>query len=348
LQRHITKLKKLDKYKFWNTVGSQAIQEITERIDKGYKKFFDNVKARKTGKTKERVRPPKFKKVKRYKSFTLKQAGWKVTGHGSITINKRGYKFSQSREILGTIKTVNVKRDAVGDFWISFSCELDFVPMRVMTGKIAGFDFGLKTFLTSSENEEDIKAPLFHKKALTGIKKANRRLSHKQKGSNQRKKAKVHLARVHRRVGWARDDYQWKLARELAIVYDHLFFENLCIKGMAKIWGRKIHDLGFDKFQKKLKSKAFEYNANVNEIDRFFPSSKKCCNCGNIKEELSLKDRIYKCDCGLVLPRDKNAAINIKMEGASSIGLEVRKPDIFGSFVGLRAYTPESPAFRRG
>ena len=91
LQKHLTKLKKLKKYEFWNSVGSQAIQEVTERIDKGYKRFFDNVKARKSGKVKEKVSPPKFRKVKKYKSFTLKQAGWKLVKENVIIINKKRY-----------------------------------------------------------------------------------------------------------------------------------------------------------------------------------------------------------------------------------------------------------------
>ena len=150
LQKHITKLKKLARYQFWKNVGSQAIQEITERIKKGYDRFFDNVKARKEGKTKERVSPPKFRKVRKYKSFTLKQAGWKLEDNGVLVIRKRRYKYAKSREIEGTIKTVNIKRDAVGDFWVSFSCDIVETLSRAMTGKSAGFDFGLKTFLTSS------------------------------------------------------------------------------------------------------------------------------------------------------------------------------------------------------
>ena len=320
LQKHLTKLKKLEKYLFWSSVGSQAIQEVTERIDKGYLRFFDNVRDRKSGKTKTRVSPPKFKKVKKYKSFTLKQAGWKFEGDNIITINKRRYKYSKSREVEGKVKTVHIKRDSVGDFWVSFSCEVESSPIRVMTGKSAGFDFGLKTFLTCSEDIASIEAPLFLKQALTDLRLANRELSRKKKGSNHRKQAKINLARVHRRVSFARDDYQWKLARNLSIEYDYLFFEDLNIKGMSRIWGRKIHDLGFTDFLKKLESKSQEFGSKVSKIDRFYPSSKECSQCSYIKSDLSLKDRVYDClNCGVSLDRDKNAAINIKMVGASTI-----------------------------
>ena len=349
LQKHITKLKKLSKYQFWKNVGSQAIQEITERIKKGYDRFFDNVKARKEGKTKERVSPPKFRKVRKYKSFTLKQAGWKLEDNGVLVIRKRRYKYAKSREIEGTIKTVNIKRDAVGDFWVSFSCDIVETLSRAMTGKSAGFDFGLKTFLTSSEAVDPIRSPLFHREALASLKQSNRKLSKKKKGSRNRAKAKLNLARTHRRVSNLRNDYQWKLAKNFAIEYDHMFFEDLNIKAMSRLWGRKVHDLGFDKFLKKLGSKAHQFGAEVHKIDRFFPSSKKCSYCDYIKDDLALTDREYHClNCGISLDRDKNAAFNIKMVGASTIGLEVVRPSIDGVLDGVRTKTPESPGFSHG
>ena len=350
LQKHLTKLKKLKKYEFWNSVGSQAIQEVTERIDKGYKRFFDHVKARKYGKVKEKVSPPKFRKVKKYKSFTLKQAGWKLVKENVIIINKKRYKYLKSRKISGSVKTVTVKRDSVGDFWISFSCEVNNSNSdRVMTGKSAGFDFGLKTFLTSSENTETIESPLFYRQVVTDLKRANRSFSRKKKGSNNSKKARIHLARVHRKVAFHRDDYQWKLARKLALDYDDLFFEDLNIRAMSRLWGRKIHDLGFSDFMKKLESKEIEFKAVLHKIDRFYPSSKTCCNCQHIKEDLSLKDRIYEClRCGIKINRDKNASINIKMVGASTIGLEVIRPSFDGSLAGSNTWIPESHGFSHG
>lgn len=346
LQKYLTKLKKLEKNDFWKKVGSQAIQEITERIDKGYKKFFDWINKGKKG---TRVSPPKFKKVKKYKSFTLKQAGWKLLGENRLIINGRKYKFSKSRDIEGVVKTVNIKRDSVGDFWVSFSCEVNTTPNRVMTGKSAGFDFGLKTFLTSSEDVDPIVSPLFHKRALSDLKEANRKLSRKKKGSNNRKKAKRNLALVHRKVAFLRDDFQWKLARKLAIDFDNLFFEDLNIRAMSRLWGRKIHDLGFSDFMKKVESKTNEFGCVVKKIGRFYPSSKTCCNCKNIKKDLELKDRIYDCfSCGISLDRDKNAAINIKMVGASTIGLEVIRPSFDGILVGRNTCIPESPGFSHG
>lgn len=324
LQKHITKLKKQSKYSYWNHVGSQAIQDITDRIEKGYNLFFDSLKKNKA----DKVAPPNFKKVKKYKSFTLKQAGWKIVSNNRIKIGKKVYKFHKSREINGIIKTVTIKRDSLNDLYLYFSCVLsDETKDSVMTGKMAGFDFGLKTFLTSSDNEQEIDSPLFFRKGLNKIKKANKELSRKKKGSNHRKQARLNLARVHKKVTNQRKDYQFKLAKELAEQYDYMFFEDLNIKAMQKLWGKKVNDLAFHNFLLILQHYCKQHGKTKHHIDRFFPSSKTCHVCGYINNELSLKDRSWHCpDCGGNLDRDYNAALNILREGASSLGLGDVRP----------------------
>ena len=138
LQKHITKLKRQENYSFWNTVGSQAIQDITDRIDKGYQLFFRNQKHC------IRSSPPSFKKLSKYKSFTLKQAGWKLLSSNRIRIGNYEYVFHSSREVVGQIKTVTVKRNSKGEFYIYLVAKtiiLDALNQETMTGKIAGFDF---------------------------------------------------------------------------------------------------------------------------------------------------------------------------------------------------------------
>ena len=112
LKAHITKLKKLPKYTWWAQLGSQAIQDIVIRIDKGYQRFFQNVKDRKAHTTTQRMGPPTFRTVRKAKSFTLTQAGWKLLGGNRLRIGSTVYKFAKSRDIEGTIKTVTIKRDA--------------------------------------------------------------------------------------------------------------------------------------------------------------------------------------------------------------------------------------------
>lgn len=322
LQKHLAKLKKLTRHQHWNLLGSQAIQDITDRIDRAYKLFFDSLKSGR------KVSPPNFKKRIKYKSFTLKQAGYKLLDGNKIRIGKTVYKYSKSREIEGQIKTLTIKRDSLGDIRLFFSCDLpDIQTAQAATGKMAGFDFGLKTFLTSSEMTE-VQSPEFFKQNIKQIKKANRDFSKKRKGSNNRCKAKLNLARIHRKTANRRKDFFFKLSKKLCLKYDCVFFEDLNLKGMQKLWGRKIGDLAFSEFLKILEHQGLKYDCQVKYIDRFYPSSKTCHVCDYIKVDLELKERVWRCPvCETTHNRDENAAVNIYREGASSLGLgDVRPP----------------------
>ena len=114
LKKHISKLKKQPRYAFWNQLGSQAIQDVVLRIDKAYALFFRNLK------TGIKTAPPSFRKVKKYKSFTLTQAGWALNDN-QLRIGKRIYKFTKSRDIKGVIKTVTIKRNALGELFVCFA-----------------------------------------------------------------------------------------------------------------------------------------------------------------------------------------------------------------------------------
>lgn len=313
LKVHITKLKKTPRFKFWNQLGSQAIQDIVERIEKGYNLFFRNLKHN------IRTAPPSFKKVRKYKSVTLKQAGYKLTGDNKIKIMGQEYKFHKSREIEGKIKTLTVKRDPLGDIYIYLVCEQEKTPVQSRSGKSVGFDFGLKTFLTASDGN-NVEAPLFFKENSAKIKKLNRKLSKKKKGSNNRKRARLDLARLHKKVANQRKDFHFKLAKALAEKYATICIEDLNIKAMQKLWGRKISDLGHSQFVNILKYQCSKTGSKVIEIDRFYPSSKTCSCCGYINHALSLSERKWTCPvCGSLLERDKNAAVNILRVGTSTL-----------------------------
>ncbi|MHA2389952.1 MAG: RNA-guided endonuclease InsQ/TnpB family protein [Candidatus Hodarchaeales archaeon] len=320
LQKHLTKLKKLRKFAFWREVGSQAIQDITDRIERAFQLFFQALKSTR------RVSPPSFKKQKKYKSFTLKQAGYKLLGGNKIIIGKKCYKFHNSRKIEGEIKTLTVKRDALEDLYLFFSCEVSEIQTdRVSSGKSVGFDFGLKCFLTLSDGSE-IESPEFFKKGLKTIRKASKNLSRRKKGSKNRNKARQNLARVHKKISNQRKDYQFKLAKNFSETYDALFFEDLNMKSMQKIWGRKVNDLGFSTFLDILGYYCSKTGAKIQKIDSFYPSSKTCHCCNYIFEELTLKDREWSCpNCHSHHSRDVNAAKNIHRVGASTLGVgEVR------------------------
>ena len=187
-----------------------------------------------------------------------------------------------------------------------------------------------------------IDFPLCLRKKQNELKKLNRALSRKKKGSNHRNQAKHRLAKFHQHIQNQRNDLQWKLARYLLSTYDLIKLEDLNIKGMSKHFGRKIVDYGFSDFVGKLKYFAKVFGKRVEQVPRFFASSKTCSNCGYVNKELKLKDREWVCPvCGAEHDRDFNAAVNILnyREGTSSLGLGEVRPE----FPGICCLTPESP-----
>ncbi len=322
---HIGKMRRTERFGYWQLVGSQAVQEVVERLDKAYKRFFASLKDKgiKTG-------PPRFKKVKKYKSFTLKQAGWKLLGGNRIRLNGRNYKFVLSRPINGTIKTVTVKRDQAGRLFVCLSVmEEVTLPVEVSTGKIGGFDFGLKTFLSNDEDGA-YQSPEFLKANLSEIARLNRQLARKQKGSNNRKKAKRQLALAHDSVANERRDAHFKLAHALCDEYDALGFETLNLRGMKKLWGRKISDLGFSQFMLILEHVARMRNKQVVKIGQWEPTSQTCSCCGH-RQPIELRERVFTCEvCGLEIGRDHNAARNIRREAIALLGVGASTPSLEG------------------
>jgi putative transposase len=313
IKKHITKLKKTRRFVFWNQLGSQAIQDIAERIDRAYKLFFRNLKRG------VRTAPPGFKKVRRYRSFTLKQAGYKLLPGNLITIMGKEYKYFKSRKIGGEIKTLTVKRDALGDLWLFFVSDEDIGPIEARSGDSVGLDFGLKTFLTASGGEK-IESPLFMRQASRKIKELSSKLSKKKRGSKNRDKARLNLARAHRKIANQRKDFHFKLALELAMRYTFVFVEDLNMKAMQRMWGRKISDLGHARFLDILAWQMHKHGVKGVKIARFYPSSKTCSSCLFVLPELPLDVRAWTCPkCNAVHDRDINAARNILRVGASTL-----------------------------
>ena len=189
----------MPKFSYLKEINSQAVQEVTDRIDRAYDKFFLNLKRNKS------CSPPKFKKVNKYKSFTLKQSGWKVYENTrTVTINGQNYRYCRSknkkkpRNIVGKIKTVTIKHDKLRDIYIFIVTDAQDTEGITRTGKRVGYDFGLKVFLTASDGK-DIISPLFFAQNSTLIKKACKKLSKKENCSKNREKARVELARLHKK-----------------------------------------------------------------------------------------------------------------------------------------------------
>lgn len=312
LQSHIAKLRK--RKPLWQLVGSQAVQDICQRIEKAYQLFFKHHK--------KGVRPPSFKKVRAYKSFPLKQAGYKFLGGNRIKIGSCVYQYWNSREVEGAVKTLTVKRTPLGELFMVIVVDSVEAPQtKFETGKIAGFDFGLKTFLTCS-NGSKIESPQFLKQSINAIKKASRQHSKKRKGSSNRERARKNLVRKHEDVVNRRSDWFWKLAHELTNQFDVLCFETLNLKGMQRLWGRKISDLAFGEFLSILEWVATKKGKQIIFVDQWYPSSKTCSHYGYVLENLDLSIREWRCpSCQQVNGRDENAAKNICAVGASTARL---------------------------
>jgi len=309
LMRHIAKVR--NRREDWKIVGSQCVQAIIEKLDLTYQAFFKWLKS----KAGRKCGTPQFKKSAGAGSAQFTQAGWAYGGGNRIRFGKYWYKFIKSREIEGTIKTCNLKRDAIGRFWVVFSCikEESAIPT---TGSIntAGFDFGLKTFLTCSDSTT-IDSPQFFKAGMAEIAKRNRELASKKKGSNNRRKAKKRLSKAHERITNRRQDWFFKLAHSLCDQFDRMYFETLNISAMQRLWGRKICDLAFDKFLQTLQWVALKRGKHVGHIGRWEPSTKTCSQCGHV-QDMPLAVRVFDCGgCCISIDRDLNAALNIKRLG---------------------------------
>lgn len=315
LQKHITKLKKKPKYSYWCQLGSQAIQDVTERVEHSYKAFFEHIKENKPSKKSI----PKFKKVSKYSSFTLKQKGYRFYDDNTVTIMKKKYKYFKNREIQGEIKTVTVKRNKLGDFYISVVTEQEVPRVNSRADNAVGIDFGMKHFL-NLDDYSVIDSPEYYKQNLTKLKNAHRKVSRCKLESNNRKRAIKELDRIYRKISNSRKDWFYKLANSLTKQYSVICIEDLNLEAMKKLWGRKISDLSYGEFVQILEWEALKNGSKVVKIDRFAPSSKACHCCGFINDELTLKDRSWTCpSCGEHLDRDVNAAINIRNLGLSKL-----------------------------
>lgn len=312
LQKHLAKIKKLTKYSYWKKLPSHAIQNITDRIDNSYKLFWENLKK------KRKTSPPKFKKLRKYRSFSYNMVGKRIIKDNTIKIAGNKYKFFKSREIEGKILLLTVKKDLCGDFYVYLVCDTPIAKIKFRLGKSIGFDFGFKgKMLIAPQKADDISAPFFLKKQQNAISRANRHLSSKHFNSHNRQKAYLKLARLHRKIFNQRRAYHWQLARKLCQEYSVICFESLNMKYLQKRHGKKIADYGFSNFLSIIKYLAPQFGTKIIQVDKFYPSSQLCHNCGYQNATLKdLKIRKWICpQCGEHHDRDRNAAKNILTEG---------------------------------
>lgn len=314
MSRQFTILRKAhpEVFAHWRELDSWAARQILKRLDNGYQRFFDGIAKR----------PPKFRSWRKPYSFTMSPSGYGFYGD-RVRIQKKHYRFNLSRPILGTIKTVTIKEDSLGDFYMSVVTDHTVSEVTPKTGQAAGFDFGMKTLFTCSDGT-CYESPEFYKTSMADLSVAQRNHSRKTKGSNNRERSRLKVARVHRKIKRQRDDHQWKLAKRFVHKYDALYFETLTFEGMKRLWGRKVSDIAPHAFHQKLKHQAPKHDKQVHYIDRFEATTKTCSKCGQPQVLMDLSVRKWRCNsCKTNHHRDVNAAINILQVGeTSTFGLE--------------------------
>lgn len=291
-----------------NLLCAQTTEEIIIRLDSAYCRFFKHLSRR----------PPKFKKINDFKTFVLRQNGYKIYENELILskINKC-YKFYKSRDYEGNIKRISVKRNLLGEYFIYIVTEIEQKKYgKSHNGASVGIDFGLKTYMTLSDGTK-IKNPQFMKESLTELRRRSRNMSKCKKGSNNRERKRKELDRLWNDICNKREDFQWKLAHELCRKYDNIFIEDLNLADMSlgRKANRKLKDQAHAEFITKFLYVATKYGVVVHKIDRFYPSS-KTCTCGYVNKELKLTDRTWTCPhCGATHDRDLLAANNILRRG---------------------------------
>jgi len=285
-------------------VFSQVLQDALRRLDKSFKAFFRRVKAG------EEPGYPRFKGQGWYKSFTYPQAGFKLEG-SKLTLSKIGsIRIFKHREVEGKIKTCTIKKDKLGRWHAILVSEIEDVP-QIESKTAIGVDVGLKNMVALSTGET-VQYPRYYVRAEQKLAVAQRDLSRKKKGSSNRRKAKIKVARLHQKIQNHRDEFLHQVSRKLADSADLIVFENLNIQGMLKNHhlAKHIQDHAWGKLIQFTQSKAAKAGKVVELVEARY-TSQKCSPCG-IMVPKTLAERVHHCpNCGLEMDRDINASLNI-------------------------------------
>ena len=301
-------LKKEQETSFLKEVNSLSLQAAIYNLDNAYKKFF-----------KEKKGFPKFKSKKNARqSFQIVQNTNVDFDEKKVYIPKfkEGIKCKFHRFFNGKIKTSTISRTATGRYYISILVQFDDdnpEKKPIDENKAVGIDLGIKTFATLS-NGEEIPNPKNLKNAIAKLKRLQRRLSKKAKGSNNREKARKILACQYERVTNRRNDFLEKVNHKLVTTYDTICLETLSAKNMMKNHhlAQALSDIAIGKFNELIEQKADWHGVNILRIGRFEPSS-KMCSCSYVYKDLKLSQRVWTCpNCGRINQRDLLAANNIK------------------------------------
>ena len=310
----LTELKKQTDAAWLQESNAQVLQQSLRHLDVAYNNFFN-----------KHAQFPSFKKKQARQSLTVPQAFKFDPSQGTLTIPKiTPFKIIAHRGVEGSIKHVTIKKNPSGKYFASLLCEVEKKVNLKNSGPQIGIDLGLKPFLVTSMGES-VQPPKFLRTSEDKLKLFQRRLSRKVKGSVNRSKERRKVALIHEKIFNQRSDFLHKLSHRLVSENQAIFAEDLNVKGIMANHhlAKSVADAGWSEFIRQIKYKSKWNGVYFGQIDRFFPSSKRCHTCGWINDNLTLKDREWTCQgCGRIVNRDLNAAQNILLFGAKQIGSE--------------------------
>lgn len=306
----------------YKMVNAQVLVDVVKRADVSFKNFFRRVKM-----GEEKVGFPRFKSQYRYNSFIFPQQPSVFSfEEGYVKLSKIGkVKVIQHREIPkdAILKTLTVKRDRCGDWWACVSVDIGDAPAKVRVEKMVGVDVGI-TKLAILSNGEFFENKRHIQKQEKRLKRLDRRLSRKKKGSKNKAKARLLRARAYRKLARQRHDYIHKISRNLVTDYDLIAFEDLHIKNMMKnhYLAKSIGDSSWGNLTRFVSYKVEETGKTLVLVDPRH-TSQMCSQCGVVVWK-SLSVRTHKCpQCGFKSDRDHNASLNILHRALNDIGQEL-------------------------
>jgi putative transposase len=315
-KQFLTQAKKPKEREWLKDVSSVPLQQSINDLGIAYKNFFESCSGKRKG---LKVKPPKFKKRKSKQSARFTNNAFQVLPDKVYLAKIGQLEIVWSRPLPSNPTSVTVIKDSANKYFLSFVVEINPIQLSD-NGQSVGIDLGINDFATLSTGEK-IKAPKPLKKHLRKLKRLQKNLSRKQKGSKRRELARLKVARLHARITDIRTDFLHKLSTRIIRDNQTIVLEDLNTSGMLK--NRKlacaISDLGWRSFRDMLSAKSEMYGRDFKIISRWEPTSQRCSNCGEIGGKKELNVRQWTClYCGSEHDRDVNAAINIKVAGGHS------------------------------
>ncbi|MEU6230389.1 RNA-guided endonuclease TnpB family protein [Streptomyces sp. NPDC047042] len=321
--RLITEAKRTVERSWLGEVSAVVLQQSLRDAESAYRNFFASLKGDRKG---PKLGAPRFKSRKDARQsirFTA-NARWKITDSGRLDLPKIGaVKVKWSRTLPATPTSVTVIKDSAGRFFASFVIDTDpaaDAARMPASDQSIGIDLGLTHFAVLSTGEK-IDSPRFLRRAEKKLKKAQRDLSRKRKGSKNWEKARLRVARAHAKVTDARKEFHHQLSTRLISENQGIAVENLSVTGLARTrLAKSVHDAGWTAFVNMLEYKAERYGRTLVKIGRFEPTSQVCSSCGVKDGPKPLTIREWTCTaCGTLHDRDHNAALNVKQAAGLAV-----------------------------